>query len=86
MQTSDYIGFTAAALTTFALFPQAIKMIRTKSVQSISLTMSVANSLGILAWLIYGINLQQWPIILANSLAIVPALTILVLKIRWTMK
>ena len=77
----DAIGTVAAILTTTAMFPQAIRIIKTRDVKSISLLMYVTNSLGILFWLSYGIMLNAKPIILANMVAIFPAVTILVLKI-----
>lgn len=77
----DAIGTVAAILTTTAMFPQAIRIIKTRDVKSISLLMYVTNSLGILFWLSYGIMLNAKPIILANMVAIFPAVAILVLKI-----
>ncbi|MFT3738571.1 MAG: SemiSWEET transporter [Breznakibacter sp.] len=78
----DAIGSIAAILTTVAMFPQAIRIIRTRNVTGISLSMYIANSLGIVFWLAYGLLLNAIPIVLANTVAIIPALTILVLKIK----
>jgi len=74
-------GTIAAVLTTSAMFPQAIRIIRTKDVHSISFLMYLANTLGIIFWLVYGIFLNELPIIIANSIAIIPASLILYLKI-----
>jgi MtN3 and saliva related transmembrane protein len=38
-------------------------------------------SLGVLAWLIYGILIDSWPIIAANSLTLMLARIVLYLKI-----
>jgi MtN3 and saliva related transmembrane protein len=76
------IGFVAASLTTFAFFPQAIKVIRTRDTKSISLVMYFVVTAGLLLWLIYGILLRDLPLVLANSITLIPAITILVLKIR----
>jgi MtN3 and saliva related transmembrane protein len=76
-----FVGTLAAILTTVAMFPQAIRIIKTKDVESISLLMYVANSIGIIFWFIYGCLLHQTPIILANLIAFIPACTILILKI-----
>lgn len=75
------MGTIAAVLTTGAMFPQAIRIIKTRDVRSISLLMYLANTFGIVFWLIYGILLQELPIIVANSIAIIPASVILILKI-----
>ena len=76
-----FMGTIAAVLTTTAMFPQAIRIIKTRDVHSISLLMYLANTFGIVFWLIYGILLQELPIIVANSIAIIPASAILILKI-----
>ncbi|MBS2099243.1 SemiSWEET transporter [Carboxylicivirga linearis] len=75
------MGTIAAVLTTSAMFPQAIRIIKTRDVHSISLLMYLANTFGIVFWLIYGVLLQELPIIVANSIAIIPASVILILKI-----
>jgi MtN3 and saliva related transmembrane protein len=79
---TNTIGTIAAVLTTLAMFPQAIRIIKTRDVESISLLMYILNSLGILFWLAYGLMMDAYPIIFANIVAIMPALTILLLKIR----
>lgn len=78
------IGTIAAILTTAAMFPQAVRILRTKDVHSISFWMYLANTCGILFWLAYGVMLGEFPIIIANSIAIFPAALILYLKLRLT--
>ena len=82
----DIIGTSAAVLTTAAMFPQAIKIIQTRDVKSISLWMYIANTIGIVLWGSYGLLLNQKPIIYANLIAFVPATTILVLKLLYSSK
>lgn len=82
----DIIGTSAAVLTTAAMFPQAIKIIQTQDVKSISLWMYIANTIGIVLWGSYGLLLNQKPIIYANLIAFVPATTILVLKLLYSSK
>ena len=78
-----YIGFIAAFLTTFAFFPQAIKVWKTKSTKDISLLMFALFTLGVFLWLIYGIILSDVPIILANSITLILALFILINKMKY---
>jgi MtN3 and saliva related transmembrane protein len=78
---TDIIGTSAAVMTTAAMFPQAIKIIRTRDVKSISLWMYVTNTIGIVLWGSYGVLLNQKPIIYANLIAIIPAVTILIFKL-----
>ncbi len=79
---TDYVGFLAATLTSLAFAPQAIKTIRTKSTESISLGTYFLFTIGVLSWLIYGILQNDWPIILANILTFICAFTILFLKLK----
>ena len=78
----EIIGLIAAILTSLAFAPQAIKTIRTRSTHGLSLGMYLTFSIGVVCWLIYGIYLRDAPIILANTITLVLALTILFLKIK----
>jgi MtN3 and saliva related transmembrane protein len=82
----DYItaiGLVAAAFTTVALLPQLMKVWKTKSTRDISTGMFTLYSSGLLLWFVYGVYLNDLPIILANSLAFIQALVILILKARY---
>jgi len=81
MNWISVIGFMAAILTTVAYVPQALKSIRTKQTEGVSLWMYVIMSLGILMWLTYGILNKDWPIIWANSVTILLVIPILIIKI-----
>ena len=68
----DYIqalGLLAAFFTTIANIPQAIKVIRTRNVKSLSATTYAMLFIGMLLWVVYGIIQSDLPIILANSIA-----------------
>lgn len=78
----EYIGILAAILTSTAFAPQAIKTIRTKETESLSLGMYCIFSSGVACWLAYGIYLKDLPLIAANTLTLIFSLTILVLKIK----
>ncbi len=77
------IGLIAAALTTSALFPQLLKVWKTKSTKDISTGMFALTSAGGLVWFIYGIFVNNFPIIIANSLAFIQAGAILFFKIKY---
>lgn len=76
------LGFTAAICTTIAFIPQAVKVYKTKHTKDISLGMFSLLNLGFVLWLIYGIILNSYPIILANAVTIIFAVYILITKIR----
>jgi MtN3 and saliva related transmembrane protein len=81
--SGEWVGFVAAALTTFSFIPQAIRTIRTKETHGISLGMYVMFTVGIVFWLAYGLVLMSWPMILSNIVTLALSATILALKIRY---
>jgi MtN3 and saliva related transmembrane protein len=83
MQLSDWIGYAAAFLTTSSFVPQALHTFRTKDVRGISLAMYSAFVVGILLWLVYGLLLGAWPIVIANVITLSLATAILVMKLRY---
>lgn len=83
MQITDLIGYLAASLTTASFLPQALHTFRTKDVSGISLGMYSAFTLGVALWLLYGILLQAWPIVIANTVTTALASFILSMKLRY---
>ncbi len=77
----DWIGYFAATCTTLAFLPQAIMILRTNNSDGVSLNTYLLFAIGLLAWLGYGILLESWPIILANTVSFFIAVTILLKKI-----
>ena len=78
----EIIGMLAAVLTTLGFVPQVVKMIKTKDVSSISLSMYLVLISGVLLWLIYGIYLKSPAIIFANTISMVLQLWIIILKLK----
>ena len=79
----EYIGSLAAACTTLCWVPQAVKIIREKQTQGISLITQAVFTVGLALWFTYGILLTNWPLILANAVTLVLSLVILILKVRY---
>ena len=79
----ELIGFIAAALTTSSFIPQAIKTFRSRDTQSISLGMYVIFTIGIACWMVYGVLLESWPMIIANLITLSLAAAILGMKLRF---
>ena len=79
----DAIGSVAAVLTTASFIPQAWHSFKTRDVSGISLSMYSAFTLGVALWLLYGVLLQSWPLMIANSITLVLAATILGMKLRF---
>ena len=79
----NLIGSVAAICTTISLVPQIIRVYRLKSAREISLIMFLVYSVGLFLWLLYGIFIRSFPVILSNSVTLVLSFAILVLKIRY---
>ena len=65
----DYItiiGLTAAAMGGSSLFPQVLKVLKTKSTKDISRETILLLAGSIFLWLVYGILLKNLPIVIAN--------------------
>lgn len=75
------MGTIAAILTTASFLPQAIKTIKTKDTKGISTGMYSMFVVGVFLWIIYGIQLKDMPIIIANVITFVLASIILGFKI-----
>ena len=83
MPHSELIGYCAAFLTTCSFAPQAWLTFRTRNVQGISLGMYSSFAAGVALWLVYGLLLQAWPIVLANGVTLTLAVAILTMKLRY---
>jgi MtN3 and saliva related transmembrane protein len=78
-----WIGFAAALLTTASFIPQAVMTIRTRDTRGVSLGMYIIFTTGVAFWLAYGIAIDSLPMILANTVTLGLAGTILALKLRY---
>jgi MtN3 and saliva related transmembrane protein len=83
MQAGDLIGFGAAFLITASFVPQAWLTFRTRDVSGISLGMYSVFTVGVALWLLYGLSLGAWPVVVANAITLALALSILVMKLRY---
>ena len=83
MRLIDIVGTLAAILTTASFVPQAWHTFRTRDVRGISLGMYSVFTVGVACWLVYGLLLSAWPIVIANCITLALAATILVMKLRY---
>ncbi|HYF56480.1 MAG TPA: SemiSWEET transporter [Salinarimonas sp.] len=82
MALLDYAGYAAALCTTTAYVPQVVKVWRTRATADISLRMFLVLVTGLALWLTYGIWRGELPLVIANSITLVLASTILFFKLR----
>jgi MtN3 and saliva related transmembrane protein len=77
------VSAVAATLTTAAFLPQALHIIRHKDTRAISLHMYVAFAAGVLLWMVFGILIANWPIIVSNTITLGLALAIIAMKLKY---
>lgn len=83
MQAETVVSIVAATLTTIAFVPQALHIIRHKQTAGVSLATYVVFSIGVFFWLVFGILIDNWAIVLADGIALALSLLIVGLKLRY---
>tara|TARA_Y100000310_G_scaffold342214_1_gene444340 strand:+ start:8299 stop:8553 length:255 start_codon:yes stop_codon:yes gene_type:complete len=83
MEMVTILGLVAATFTTVSFLPQAIKTIKTKQTKDLSLGMYTILTIGVFLWLIYGLIIHDYPIILANAVTGTFSAIILINIIRY---
>jgi MtN3 and saliva related transmembrane protein len=83
MDIINTIGIIAGTLTTISFVPQVIKIWKTRSSKDVSLGMFFVLAAGVSLWIVYGIIIGALPVILANSVTLVLAVAIIMLKIKY---
>lgn len=83
MNTIDWMGSIAATLTTASFIPQVWQVWRSKHTKDISLGMYAIFTSGVAMWLVYGVLLSSWPIIIANSITFCLAGAVLGMKLHF---
>ena len=78
----ETIGYVAAALTTLSFAPQAWLVFRTRDVSGVSLGMYAAMVSGVALWLVYGVLIRSWPLVVANLVTLSLSGAILLMKLR----
>lgn len=82
-QLANLIGALAATLTTIAFIPQALLTWRTRRADGVSLGMYSIFTTGVALWLLYGLLIGAWPVIIANVFTLALALFIIGMKLRF---
>ena len=77
------LGSIAAILTMFSFVPQIFKVIKNKSAKDVSFFTLLQLSLGVSLWIIYGINLRNTIIIIANSVTLITLIILLFLYFNY---
>jgi MtN3 and saliva related transmembrane protein len=83
MNEVQILGLAAGSCTTIAFLPQVIKTWKSGSAKDLSLGMFSFFCFGVLLWLIYGIIINDVPVIVANLFTLILASSLLFFKLRY---
>jgi MtN3 and saliva related transmembrane protein len=77
----NHLGFAAAVCTTGAFVPQVVLVWRQRGAPGVSTGMYLLFIAGVAMWLLYGVALHSWPMVIANSVTLLLACAILGMKL-----
>jgi len=83
---SDIIGILATVigiLTSLGFYLQTFKIIRRKSSADVSVKAYFLFSIGIFFWFIYGISLNNLPLILSNIIALIGTVSVIITYFKY---
>jgi MtN3 and saliva related transmembrane protein len=83
MNEIQILGLAAGSCTTIAFLPQVVKTWKSGSAKDLSLGMFSFFCFGVLLWLIYGIIINDVPVIVANLFTLILASSLLFFKLRY---
>ncbi len=66
----EFLGYACGFCTTIAFLPQTIKSIRSRNVSGLSLSMYVIYCIGLIFWILYGVYLHSFQMILFNGITL----------------
>jgi len=78
----EYFALIGGTLTTLSFIPQAIKVIKTRSTEAISLLMYILFTIGVFCWGVFGYMVGSPSCIIANVVTFILAVIILTMKVR----
>jgi len=77
------IGLVAGTLTSIAAIPQVIKTLKTRHVRDISVWQPLLLAFGVALWMVYGILINDLPLIVANITPLICNVVLTGMKIRY---
>lgn len=84
MEILQNLGYIAGLCTTIAFIPQVIRTWQTRHAGDISYGMLILLISGVSLWLIYGMIIDEGPVIIANSVTLVLLLILTIMKRTFT--
>ena len=80
MDGIELVGHFGALLSSITFIPQVYKTWQSKSVSDLSLVMMLIVFTSTIVWLVYGVSLNLWPVIVANSIICFPSVLLIYFK------
>ena len=71
MNIISVIGIGASAFTAASTFPQLVKILKEKKANDISIPMLILLFIGLCLWIWYGVEKNDWIIIISNSFSLI---------------
>ena len=81
MTAATIVGYIAAAFSVTAFAPQAWRIIKTRDTSSLATPMWILEVCAFVTWVVYGVLLGEWPIIVTNTICFVISVFILIMKL-----
>lgn len=81
--TPTTIGLVAGTLTSIAAIPQVIKTLKTRHVRDISIWQPLLLAFGVALWMVYGILINDLPLIIANITPLICNAVLTGMKMRY---
>jgi MtN3 and saliva related transmembrane protein len=78
-----YLGYFAGFLGTICWIPQARKAWITRDTKGLSLPSNLLFLATVSLWLVYGLLVNDWPLIVSNICAVIIVISIIVAKLRF---
>lgn len=65
----ELLGYIAGICTAIVFLPQSIQTLKTKNVEGLALPTYIIYNIGMLSWILYGIYLHSYQMIIFNSIS-----------------
>lgn len=83
MDIIQLTGYVAGLIIAVSLTPQVIKAWKTKSTKDISILWNIIYISGLLLFLVYGFGIKEMPILVAGTIEVSLAISLIVAKILY---
>jgi MtN3 and saliva related transmembrane protein len=80
----EILGLIAGAVTSMGYLPQLYRGYKTKKLEDVSYFMPIVLAIGMSLWLLYGVFLEAFAVIVANAFGISCSLGLIIMKKRYS--